>query len=185
SLIAPLAAQPTNSVPLAQGAAATKTAIAKPVSEIASKVLANGLEVIVLEDHSVPIVTIELAVRNGSFTEPPELNGLSHLYEHMFFKANRAVQNQEAYLRTIGQLGIAYNGETREEVVEYYFTTTSPNLRAAMNFMRDSTRYPLFDKGEFEREREVVIGEIDRNESSPFYPLSKGMNDRLFYKYTS
>jgi zinc protease len=54
-----------------------------------------------------------------------------------------------------------------------------------MNFMRDSTRYPLFDKGEFEREREVVIGEIDRNESSPFYPLSKGMNDRLFYKYTS
>jgi zinc protease len=103
----------------------------------------------------------------------------------MFFKANRAVANQEAYLKTIGQLGIAYNGETREEVVEYYFTTTSPNLRAAMNFMRDSTRYPLFDKTEFEREREVVIGEIDRNESSPFYPLSKGMNDRLFYKYTS
>src|SRR5205823_6789650 len=102
-----------NSVPLAQGAAATKTAIAKPVSDIASRKLANGLEIVVLEDHSVPIVTIELAVRNGSFTEPPELNGLSHLYEHMFFKANRAIANQEAYLQKIGQLGIAYNGETR------------------------------------------------------------------------
>ena len=137
------------------------------------------------EDHSVPIVTIELAVRNGSFTEPPELNGLSHLYEHMFFKANRAIANAEQYLQRIGQLGIAYNGETREEVVEYYFTTTSPNLRAAMNFMRDATRYPLFDEGEFERERQVVIGEIDRNESEPGFYLNREMNDRLFYKFPS
>ena len=156
-----------------------------PSADIASKVLPNGLEVVVLEDHSVPIVTIELAVRNGSFTEPPELNGLSHLYEHMFFKANRAIANQEQYLQTIGQLGIAYNGETREEVVEYYFTTTSPNLRAAMNFMRDATRYPLFDEGEFERERQVVIGEIDRNESEPGYYLNREMTERLFYKYPS
>src|SRR3989441_9406369 len=176
---------PTNPLRQSEGAAATKTAIAKPVADIASKVLANGLEVVVLEDHSVPVVTIELAVRNGSFTEPPELNGLSHLYEHMFFKANRAIANQEQYLQKIGQLGIAYNGETREEVVEYYFTTTSPNARAAMNFMRDATRYPLFDEKEFERERQVVIGEIDRNESEPGYYLNKEMNDRLYYKFPS
>ncbi len=56
-----------------------------------TKTLPNGLEVIVLQDSSVPIVTVEIAVRNGSFTEPPELNGLSHLYEHMFFKTNRAI----------------------------------------------------------------------------------------------
>src|SRR5438132_5842390 len=165
---------------------AQATAPARPAqSLIVSRELANGLEVIVLEDHSVPIVTIELAVRNGSFTEPPELNGLSHLYEHMFFKANRAIENQEAYLQKIGQLGIAYNGETREEVVEYYFSTTSPNLRPAMNFMRDAVRYPSFNEKEFEREQQVVIGEIDRNESDPGYYLNKEMNDRLFYKYRS
>lgn len=56
-----------------------------------TKTLANGLEVIVLKDSSVPIVTVEMAVRNGSFTEPPELNGLSHLYEHMFFKPNQGI----------------------------------------------------------------------------------------------
>jgi zinc protease len=189
-MIAPLLARPAlpaSRFPLrqSQGAAPARTGSAKSASDIASRVLGNGLEVVVLEDHSVPIVTIELAVRNGSFTEPPELNGLSHLYEHMFFKANRAIANAEEYLQRIGQLGIAYNGETREEVVEYYFTTTSPNLRAAMNFMRDATRYPLFDEGEFERERQVVIGEIDRNESEPGYYLNKEMNERLFYKYTS
>jgi zinc protease len=189
SFIAPLAARPASmvTIPRAQApaAASAKIAVTKPASDIASRVLANGLEVIVFEDHSVPLVTIELAVRNGSFTEPPELNGLSHLYEHMFFKANRAIANAEQYLQRIGQLGIAYNGETREEVVEYYFTTTSPNLRAAMNFMRDATRYPLFDEREFEREREIVIGEIDRNESEPGYYLNREMSDRLFYKFPS
>ena len=189
SLLIPLSArtQFSGASPFSQGqsATATKPVAGKPAVDINSRVLSNGLEIVTLEDHSVPLVTIELAVRNGSFTEPPELNGLSHLYEHMFFKANRAIANQEDYLQKIGQLGIAYNGQTREEVVDYYFTTTSPNLRTAMNFMRDAVRYPLFDKTEFEREREVVIGEIDRNESNPFYYLNLEMTNRLFYKYPS
>lgn len=166
----------------AQGATATARL---PQAQLVNRVLANGLEVIVVEDHSVPLVTIELACKNGSYTEPPELNGLSHLYEHMFFKSNRSVANQEEYLRQIGQMGIAYNGQTQTELVNYYFTTTSPNMRVAMRFMRDSVLYPLFDKNEFEREREVVIGEIDRNESNPFFYLDRAINDRLFYKYQS
>ncbi|MCA1815228.1 MAG: insulinase family protein, partial [Acidobacteria bacterium] len=129
-------------------------------AQLTSRVLSNGLEVVVMEDHSVPVVTIELAVRNGSFTEPPELNGLSHLYEHMFFKANRAAANQEDYLKNIDQLGIAYNGTTREEIVEYYYTTISPNFAVAMRAMRDAARYPLFDEKQFEQEREVVINEL-------------------------
>jgi zinc protease len=51
--------------------------------------------------------------------------------------------------------------------------------------MRDAVRYPLFEKGEFERERAVVIGEIDRNEGNPFYYLNLEMTNRLFYKYQS
>lgn len=166
-----------------QGTAATPARL--PQAQLANKILANGLEIIVLEDHSIPLITIEMGVRNGSFTEPPELNGLSHLYEHMFFKTNRAIADQENYVRTIGNLGIAYNASTREEVVNYFFTTTSPNLRIALQFMRDSIRYPLFDEREFERERQVVIGEIDRQQSNPFFYLNQGMNQRLFAKYTS
>ena len=140
---------------------------------------------IVLEDHSIPLVTCELAVRNGSFTEPPELNGLSHLFEHMFFKANRASMSGEAYLDNIDQLGIVYNGQTQEELVNYFFTTTSPNLAVAMRFMRDAVRYPAFEEHQFEQEREVVIGELDRHESNPFGFLQLEMNNRLFYKYPS
>jgi zinc protease len=192
SLVAPssyaaLAPPQTERARTSQSASvAAKAPAARPQqAQLVNRVLANGLEVIVLEDHSVPLVTLELAVKNGSYTEPPELNGLSHLFEHMFFKTNRAVAAREDYLRLIGQMGIAYNGSTREEVVNYYFTTTSPYLRTALTYMRDSARYPLFDEGEFERERQVVIGEIDRNESNPFYFLNREMNERLFYKYPS
>lgn len=148
-----------------------------------TKTLANGLEIIVLADASVPLVTVELASRNGSFTEPPELNGLSHLYEHMFFKTNRAIIERADYLRDIGQMGITYNGTTREEVVNYFFTTTSRQLPTAMRFMKDATRYPLFLSEELKQEIEVVVGEIDRNESNPFFYLDRAVNNRLFYKY--
>lgn len=171
--------------PSAAQAPAATAAAPQPQTKFVNRELPNGLEMIVVEDHSIPLVTCELAVRNGSFTEPPELNGLSHLYEHMFFKANRAAMNGEAYLNTIDQLGIVYNGQTQEELVNYYFTTTSPNLAIAMRFMRDAVRYPLFDEGQFAQEREVVIGELDRHESNPFGELQLEMNNRLFYKYPS
>jgi zinc protease len=161
---------------------------ASPLAEAApfvNQVLPNGLEVIVLEDHSVPLVTCELAVRNGSFTEPPELNGLSHLYEHMFFKVNRERAMKADYLQTIDQLGIIYNGETHEEVVNYYFTTTTPNFPVAMRFMRDQARFQTFDEQQFAQEREVVVGELDRHESNPYGEIGEQMNDRLFYKYPS
>ena len=172
-----------------------------------NKVLPNGLEVIVLEDHSVPLVTVELAVRNGSFTEPPELNGLSHLYEHMFFKANRAHLLGEEYMRELDSLGIVTNAETHEEVVNYYCTTTTPNFPVAMRFMRDALLYPGFDERwmaglrtsdpgiyarihdaserQFAQEREVVVGELDRLESNPYGEFIAEMNERLFYKYPS
>ena len=60
--------------------------------------LENGLEILVIEDNSVPLSTIEIVVHNGSYTEDPEYNGLSHLYEHMFFKANQELPSQEHFL---------------------------------------------------------------------------------------
>ena len=53
--------------------------------------LDNGLEVLVIEDNTVPLATVEIVVRNGSYTEDSSFNGLSHLYEHMFFKANKDI----------------------------------------------------------------------------------------------
>lgn len=211
------AASPAQQKPASPAAVKPSTPASNPQQvygiPIVTKTLANGMEIVVLPDSSVPLVTIELAVRNGSFTEPPELNGLSHLYEHMFFKPNRAFavlrceylqsRNMQVfrqfncdselklkpevgdvkYLEEIDQIGIVNNGTTNEEVVQYYFTTTKPHILTAMKFIKDATRFPSFDEDEFKREKEVVIGELDRNLSQPGYYLNRALLDKLFYKY--
>ena len=85
------------------------------------KTLPNGLDVLIIEDNSVPLATIEITCKNGSYTESPEYNGLSHLYEHMFFKANKDYSSQEKFLDRVAELGMNFNGTTSVEKVNYYF----------------------------------------------------------------
>ncbi len=86
-------------------------------------------------------------------------------------------------MQNIGRLGISYNGTTREEQCSEYFTGTSNNLGTILHFLRDSVRYPLFLPDELARERDVVLGEFDRNESNPYWVVGSEMTARLFYKY--
>jgi zinc protease len=147
---------------------------------IHSKTLENGLEVIVIENRSVPLVTIELDVKNGAYTETPEYDGLSHLYEHMFFKANHTIPNQEAYLERMNELGAAWNGTTSGERVNYFITVGVDSLRPALQFMEDAIRYPLFLEEELVRERPVVLGEYDRAESNPFFHFGRAIDTLLW-----
>ncbi len=150
---------------------------------IKKKILKNGLEILVVENHSVPLITIEICVKNGAFTEPPEYSGLSHLYEHMFFKANEKLPNQEAFLERARELGMIWNGTTGNERVNYFFTCPNTNLKEAIEFMRDATMFPLFDQEELERERPVVIGEYDRAESQPPYHLFVAFAKKMWGDY--
>jgi len=146
--------------------------------------LKNGMEVIVVENRSVPLVTVEMGVKNGAYTEPPEYNGLSHLYEHMFFKSNER-SRAEGYNDRAAELGMLSNASTREEVVNYYTTTVNYGLREAMVLMRDAIRYPLFDKQELDQEIVVVLDELNQHLSNPFNYLFDATNKRLWYKYPS
>jgi zinc protease len=154
-----------------------------PSSPIASRTLSNGLTVLVFEDHTVPLVTVEYAVRAGSMVESPDRNGLSHLYEHMFFKSNRATLTHEDYLKNIAQLGITYNGTTKEEICEAYFTAASAYFPTALRYMRDAVRFPAFDAAELEQEKQAIMGELDRNDSNPYASLNREVMSRLFFQY--
>src|SRR6476469_3296088 len=201
----------------ASSATNTAAAAAKPAVPyeipVVVKDLSNGMQVIVFQDRSVPLVTMALSVGAGSFNKQPELNGLSHLYEHMFFKTNHAtsiyrcqmmqfsnaqlyqasgcagesaLKNQVgdvAYQGDLEETGAASNATTREEVVEYYASTTTPYLTPVLRSLRDAVRFPKFDEQEFANEKQVVIGELDRNLSNPYSYLNDELLNRLFYKY--
>ena len=135
------------------------------------KKLSNGLEVVVVVDNTVPLTTIEIACRNGSFTESNEFNGLSHLYEHMFFKANKDYPNFESFNNKSNDLEITSNATTREEVVNYFFTLPSANLKPGLKFMNSAIRYPIFNREDMALENGIVNAEFTRHESSPLFEL--------------
>ncbi len=177
---------PTNTQPAQTRAASTEAPSLTPErTPYKTMTLDNGLEVIVIENPSVPLVTIDITVRNGAFTEPDEYAGLSHLYEHMFFKANAAIPSQERFMQRLGELGIVFNGYTSDEVVTYFFTMPSSNTDPGMKFMADAITSPLFTDTELSREREVVLGEFDRNEAQPTFQLSYAMDSALWMPYVS
>jgi zinc protease len=124
---------------------------------IQRKVLANGLEVIVVENHGVPLATIEIDVKNGSFTQTPEYEGLAHMYEHMFFRANSKYPEPNQFWDRASDLGAVFNGTTQEERVNYYMTVPAEKLGDGIQLLATALRGPLFRRDELERERQVVI----------------------------
>ena len=120
---------------------------------ITTKTLDNGLEVIVINNPAVPLITVEIDVKNGAYTESPEYDGLSHLYEHMFFKANAKMPNQEDYMERLRELGATFNGTTSEERVNYFITAPIDSLEQCVQFMYDAVTSPLFLEKELVNER--------------------------------
>jgi len=166
--------------PLLLAAAPAQGQRAELERRIQRRTLQNGLEVIVVENRGVPLVTIEANVRNGSFVQTAETTGLAHLYEHMFFAANSTYPRAGDYLARLSELGADYNGTTSEERVNYYLTLPSDSLEGGLRVLGTALRSPAFRTDELERERQVVIGEYDRNESDPFYHLSTAMGRVLW-----
>jgi len=142
--------------------------------------LDNGLEVVVIENHRVPLATIEIAVKNGAYTEGPEYSGLSHLFEHMFFKANRDYPDQEQFLKRTQELGAIWNGTTGNERVNYFFTFNKDSLQPGLQFMNAAIRFPIYKKEDMEKERPVVDGEFQRNESDPGTQLYFAVGKKLW-----
>ena len=144
------------------------------------KVLANGLEVVVVESHGVPIATVEMDVRNGSFTQTPEYAGLAHMFEHMFFKANADYPQDEEFVNRASELGAVFNGSTQEERVNYWLTVPADSIAGAVRFLASAYRAPLFRDDELAGEKEVVLGEYDRNEANPFFAFNNDLLKALY-----
>lgn len=180
TLVAPLPA------PLHAQTAATRTSHRAELERtIQRRVLTNGLEVIVAPSRGVPIATVELVVKNGAFTQPPEYAGLAHLFEHMFFKANESYPEPDAFMDRAADLGALFNATTREELVSYYLTVVNDSVEGGLRFLSAALRGAQFRDDELAREKEVVLGEYDRAESSPWFRLDETIGRQLWGSFWS
>lgn len=161
-------------------AAGTAPAQTATVARVAHRdTLADGLRVIVVANHAMPLATVAVAVRTGAMSQTPEDQGVPHLFEHMLFKSYRSPYGETFDQRASELIG-EFNGETTEEVVDYYIILPSSKAKDAIELMAQLVRDPQFQKSDLQKERFVVFGELQRDVSDPRTGLNVAVSQLLW-----
>ncbi|HET6454711.1 MAG TPA: pitrilysin family protein [Armatimonadota bacterium] len=149
------------------------------LAEVSVTILPSGLKVIVREGHETNLVAVDIWVKAGSINETAANNGISHLTEHMIFKATRKYGPGELD-RQIEGLGAELNGGTSKDWVHFYTTVASEYLPSALDVLSDALTNPQFRAEDLEKERQVILDEIARSDSDPIHLAFRSFCDTAF-----
>jgi predicted Zn-dependent peptidase len=128
--------------------------------------LANGMRVVTDRMESVETVSLGVWTRVGTRYEEASLNGVSHMLEHMAFKGT-ARRNAYGIAEEIEAVGGHMNAFTSREVTAYHATILKEDVALATDIIADILQHSLFEQGELERERDVVLQEIGQANDTP------------------
>jgi zinc protease len=142
--------------------------------------LDNGLQVLILEDHAVPLVTVQVWYRVGSRNERQGITGISHFLEHMMFKGTPKY-GPGVYSQLIQRYGGTQNAFTSYDMTAYYAVLPSARLELALDLEADRMTHLLLDPQEIKAEREVVKEERRLRENAPTGPMNEVLG-ALAYK---
>src|SRR6478735_12499225 len=134
---------------------AAPAAVRPPKLQYRITTLSNGLTVVLSEDHSTPIVHVQLWYHVGSKNERPGRTGFAHLFEHMMFKGSKNVQ-PDSHTSMIAAIGGRSNAYTQEDETVFWETLPSHYLPLALWLEADRMATLRVDREAFEKEREVV-----------------------------
>jgi zinc protease len=142
--------------------------------------LPNGLKVVMLEDHSTPIVHAEIWYHVGSKNEKPGKTGFAHLFEHMMFKGSKNVE-PEGHPSWISSVGGQSNAQTDEDTTIFWQTFPAQYLPLVLWLEADRMATLRIDEEVFKTEREVVKEERRmRVENQPYGRLNEIIYDHAF-----
>lgn len=143
---------------------------------------ANGLSVLLLEDHSAPVVTFMVTYRVGSRNEVTGTTGATHLLEHLMFKgsANFNAANGRGFDTLMDRVGGINNATTWLDRTNYYENLPSAHLELAAQLEADRMRGLLLREEDREPEMTVVRNEFERGENDPLSALDKEVTAAAF-----
>jgi predicted Zn-dependent peptidase len=128
--------------------------------------LKNGLRIVTEKIEHLNSISVGVMVQNGSRNESPEVNGISHFIEHMFFKGTDKRTSKEI-MEDIENVGGQINAFTSKEATCYYIKALDTHLDLTLDVLSDILLNAKFDPEEIEKEKGVVIEEINMSEDSP------------------
>ena len=129
-------------------------------------VLPNGLTVLVRRDESAPVVAIVTHVKAGYFDETDDVVGIAHVLEHMFFKGTPR-RNAKQISEAIEGVGGMLHAYTSYDSTTYYAKVANIHFDRAVDTLGDMLLHSLFDPKEIEKERRVIIEEINMSLDQP------------------
>jgi zinc protease len=151
----------------------THAAVRPPKLAYTSTTLANGMNVVFLEDHSTPIVHLEMWYHVGSKNERPGRTGFAHFFEHMMFKGSKNVE-PEGHPSYVSSVGGQSNAYTNEDATVFWETVPSQYLPLVLWLEADRLGSLRIDEQAFKNEREVVKEERRmRVENQPYGGLQE------------
>jgi len=142
--------------------------------------LKNGLRLITVPMPQVESVTVMVGVGAGARYETRRINGLSHFIEHMAFKGTKKRPSTLAISSAVDSVGGVFNAYTDKEFTSYFVKLPADKLSLALDILSDMTVNSLFKKEEIERERGVIIEEINMREDTPMTKVAIDF-ERLIY----
>src|SRR5262245_60641149 len=155
-------------------------AVRPPRLQYETNTLPNGLTVILSEDHSTPIVHLQLMYHVGSKNERPGRTGFAHLFEHMMFKGSKNVE-PEAHTSLIASVGGQSNAYTADDETVFWETAPAQFLPLMLWLEADRMATLRIDEGTFTNEREVVKEERRmRVDTQPYGRLNEIIYDQAF-----
>mgnify|MGYP003449864336 CR=1 FL=1 len=131
------------------------------------KTLKNGLRVITVPMKDNPTVTVLVLVGTGSNYEPKKINGISHFLEHMCFKGTVKRPSAQAISHELDALGCQYNAFTSHEMTGYYAKSDAKNFKQIFDVISDIYLNSTFPEKEMEKEKGVIVEEINMYEDMP------------------
>jgi predicted Zn-dependent peptidase len=137
------------------------------VPTITSETLANGLPLHRVALPGTRAVTILVAFDAGARTERPEENGMAHFLEHLVFKGGEKYDHYKKVNETAERMGGTLNAYTSHDLVAFHITVRAEAALEAIDLLTDFVGRPLLDAEELDRERGVVIQEIQRYKDQP------------------
>src|SRR3989338_2043896 len=148
--------------------------------KITKKVLNNGLRVVVVPVKNAKSVTVLILVGTGSKYEKKDVNGMSHFLEHMFFKGTKKRPNTLKISETLDMIGGAYNAFTSKEVTGFWAKVDKKNTDIALDWIADMFLHSKFEAEEIEKEKGVVIEELNMYLYMPSSYVSELFEDLLY-----
>ncbi|MGE5392515.1 MAG: M16 family metallopeptidase [Candidatus Saccharibacteria bacterium] len=131
------------------------------------KVLQNGLTLLLVPIETASSVTISIFVKAGSRYEPVRLNGISHFLEHLHFKGSGKFPSAKRLSETIDSIGGEFNANTGKEHTQYFIRSAYEHMPLIFDVLTDMVQDPLIDEKEMEREKGVIIEEINMYKDNP------------------